>query len=72
MEVEPISIYEENDGFIIDYGENNSVLLTWIYDGYLLSISSNLNKNETVNLAHSTKNVNFQKYLEKVCNAWWF
>ena len=54
--VEPISIYKENDGFIIDYGERGC-LLYWIYDSYLLHISSNLNKNETINLALSTKSV---------------
>lgn len=62
VEVEPISIYKENDGFLIIYGEND-VFLTWIYDGYLLSLNGNLNKNEMVNLAHSTKIVDFQKYL---------
>lgn len=53
-DIEPISLYTENDGFILDYG-NNGCLLYWIYDGYLLHISGNLNKNETINLAYSTK-----------------
>lgn len=53
-DIEPISLYTENDGFILDYG-NNGCLLYWIYDGYLLHISSNLDKNGTTNLAYSTK-----------------
>lgn len=60
--VEPISLYEENDGFFIAFN-NGASGLYWIYDGYLLSISGNLDKNETVNLAYSTKIVDFQKNL---------
>ncbi len=56
--VEPMSLYEENDGFFIrfKYGECG---LWWIYDGYLFHIAGNLNKEELVNLAHSTKIQNF-------------
>ena len=36
-------------------------LIYWIYAGYLLKISGNIDKNETVNLALSTKNVNLPK-----------
>ena len=53
-EIEPISLYTENDGFILDYG-NDGCLMFWIYDGYLLHISGNLNKKEAQNLAYSTK-----------------
>lgn len=53
-DIEPLSLYMENDGFILDFGDNGC-LLYWTYDGYLLHISSNLNKNETINLAYSTK-----------------
>lgn len=53
-DIEPLSLYTENDGFILDYG-NNGCLMFWIYDGYLLHISGNLDKNETQNLAYSTK-----------------
>ena len=56
--VEPMSIYEEKDGFFIEF-QNGEGGLWWIYDGYLLEIIGNLDKNELVNLAHSTKNVDF-------------
>lgn len=56
--VEPVSLYEENDGFVLDFG-NNGTLLYWIYDGYLLSFSGNIDKTEAVNLAYSTKLVEF-------------
>lgn len=56
--VEPMSIYEKDDGFFIDFISGDSGLW-WIYDGYLLSITGDLNKNELVKLALSTKNVDF-------------
>ena len=56
--IEPLSLYEENDGFVLDFG-NNGTLLYWIYDGYLLSFSGNIDKTEAVNLAYSTKLVEF-------------
>ena len=56
--VESMSIYEENDGFFIAF-QDGSFGLWWIYDGYLLSMTGNLDKNEMVNLAYSTKIVNF-------------
>lgn len=52
--VEPISIYKENDGFFIEF-QSGDCGLWWIYDGYLFSAAGNLDKNELVNLAHSTK-----------------
>lgn len=52
--LEPMSLYEENDGFFIEYRSHNCALW-WIYDGYLFNISGNLNKNELLDLAHSTK-----------------
>ncbi len=56
--VEPMSLYEENDGFFIKF-KRGDCGLWWIYDGYLFSIKGNLNKDELVNLAHSTKIVEF-------------
>ncbi len=56
--VEPMSLYEENDGFFITFKHGNCGLW-WIYDGYLFSISGNLNKDELRNLAHATKIVEF-------------
>lgn len=55
----PMSIFEENDGFYIALQGKDECVLYWIYDGYLLSASGNLNKDELVNLAHSTKIVDF-------------
>lgn len=57
--IEPLSLYEENDGFLLDFG--NNILLYWIYDGYLLSIDGNVDKNEAIKLAYSTKIVDLQK-----------
>ncbi len=56
--VEPMSIYEENDGFFIKF-QHGDCGLWWIYDGYLFSVSGNLNKDELLNLAHSTKIVKY-------------
>lgn len=56
--VEPISINEENDGFFIAF-QSGDCGLYWIYDGYLFCVMGNLNKSELVNLAHSTKIVDF-------------
>ncbi|MCM1276840.1 MAG: DUF4367 domain-containing protein, partial [Lachnospiraceae bacterium] len=56
--VEPISLYEENDGFILDFG-TNGCSLWWIYDGYLFELHGNFNKNDTMNLAYSTKIIDF-------------
>lgn len=59
-DIEPLSLYTENDGFILDFGDDECLIL-WIYDGYLLILSGNFNKNEAINLAHSTKIVDFPK-----------
>lgn len=59
-EVEPLSLYEENDGFLLDFGKDGA-LICWIYDGYLLEITGNIDKNEAVNLAYSTKIVDLSK-----------
>lgn len=57
--VEPMSLYEENDGFFIAMNGGNCCYLCWIYDGYLFSAMGNLNKEELVNLVYSTKIINF-------------
>ncbi len=57
--VEPMSVYEENDGFFIALNGGKYFVLYWIYDGYLLSILGNLNKDELLDLAYSTKIVEF-------------
>lgn len=56
--VEMVSIYTENDGFVLDF--DDGVALFWIYDGYVLEIVGNLNKTETINLAYSTKILNLE------------
>ncbi len=58
--VEPMFINEENDGFFIEF-QNSDCGLWWIYDGYLFSVTGNLDKDELANLAHSTKIQNFLK-----------
>lgn len=52
--VEPMSLYEENDGFFIEF-QYGVCGLWWIYDGYLFSVSGNLDKSELLDLAYSTK-----------------
>jgi len=56
--VEPMSVYEENDGFFIEM-QNDNCGLWWIYNGYLFHVAGNLNKEELINLAYSTKIQNF-------------
>ncbi len=56
--VEPMSIYEENDGFFIRF-KHGDCGMWWIYDGYLFHLAGNLDKSELVNLAYSTKIVKF-------------
>ncbi len=58
-DIEMLSLYSENDGFVLEF--EDGALIYWIYDGYLLEISGNINKNEAINLAKSTKIVNFTK-----------
>lgn len=57
--VEPMSIYEENDGFFISHNHNNSCTLYWTYDGYFFEIMGDLSKDKLVNLAHFTKIIEF-------------
>ena len=52
--IEPISLYEENDGFFVAFKGGDSGLY-WIYDGYFFRILGNITKNEAVNLVYSTK-----------------
>lgn len=55
--VEPMSLYEENDGFFIAF-KGGGCGLYWIYDGYFLRLLGNFTKNEAVDLAYSTKIIN--------------
>ena len=50
--VEPMSIFEVNDGFFIAFKTGGSGLF-WIYDGYLFVINGNITKNEAVKLVYS-------------------
>ena len=58
-EVEWLSLYEENDGFVLEFDDTS--LIYWIYDGYLLGIFGNIDKNEAIKLVYSTKIVEFTK-----------
>ncbi len=57
--IEPMSLYEEEDGFFIAF-QHGDCGLYWIYNGYLLSAEGNLNKEELLNLAYSTKIVDLR------------
>lgn len=57
-EIEPISLFTENDGFILVFSDDLCAVY-WLYDGYLLDLSGNITKDEAINLAHSTKIINF-------------
>lgn len=55
---ESVSLYEENDGFILVFHEDWCALY-WIYGGYLFDLNGNITKTEAINLAFSTKIINF-------------
>ena len=59
-DVEIISLYTENDGFVLEIRGDWSGIF-WIYDGYLLEITGNINKKEAIDLAYSTKIVDLSK-----------
>lgn len=56
--VEPMSLYEENDGFFIRH-QGGSCSLYWLYNGYLFELNGDITKNEAINLALSAKIVEF-------------
>lgn len=64
--IEPMSIFEENDGFFITFQKEGGCGLYWIYDGYFFKLIGNINQNEAVNLAQSIKTVEFQKNFKKL------
>lgn len=53
--IESMSVYEENDGFFIAFKNKKECGLYWIYNGYLFILFGDLDKNESVNWAHSIK-----------------
>ncbi len=55
-----LALYSEDDGFIMEFPDN-ATLLFWIYDGYLFELVGNLDKDSMINLAYSTKIVDFKK-----------
>lgn len=57
-EIEMLSIYTENDGFVLEIDKFYTTIC-WLYDGYLLRIDSNIDKNEALDLVYSTKVKNF-------------
>ncbi|MBD5383505.1 MAG: hypothetical protein HDR72_00715 [Ruminococcaceae bacterium] len=52
--IEPVSLYEEDDGFFIDY-QDGCVALYWIFDGYFFRMYGKLTKTEAIDLARSTR-----------------
>lgn len=56
--VEPMALYEENDGFFIKH-QNGSCSLYWLYNGYLFDLGGNITKKEAIDLALSTKTIVF-------------
>lgn len=52
--VEPMSVYEDNDGFFIAFNSGGCGLY-WIYNGYVFSISGNIDKEALIDLAHSAQ-----------------
>lgn len=59
-DIEMVSLYTENDGFVLEYHEDWTGIF-WIYDGYMFEIDGNLDKSEAKNLALSTKIGRFPK-----------
>lgn len=57
--IEPMSVFEENDGFFIQHNEEECSLW-WSYNGYLLEVGGNITKKEAVDLAYSTKIINLE------------
>ena len=57
-DIEMLSLYSENDGFVLEFRDDWSSIF-WIHDGYLIEIDGNLNKSEMINLAYSTKIIDF-------------
>lgn len=55
--IEMLSIYSENDGFVLEIDDDRTTIC-WLYDGYLLRIDGDIDKNEALNLVYSTKIIN--------------
>lgn len=60
--VEPMSVYEDNDGFFIAFN-NGECGLYWIYDGYVFSISGNVDKEALIDLAYSAQIIDMPQFL---------
>ena len=56
----PVTVFEQNDGLFVERGDGNCYLY-WVYDGYLFELSGNITKKEMLDLAASTKII---EYLE--------
>lgn len=59
-DVEMLSLYSENDGFVLEF-RNDWSSIFWIHEGYLLEIDGNIDKKEAIDLAHSTKIIELPK-----------
>ncbi len=56
--IESMTLYEKNDVFFIRH-QSGSCSLYWLYDGYLFDLGGNIAQNEAMNLALSTKIIEF-------------
>lgn len=59
--VEILSLYSENDGFLVTPKEGDSSIC-WIYDGYFFEIIGELDKEEAIKLAYSTKIIDLPSF----------
>lgn len=54
-DIEMYSFYSEDDGFVQNYKYKNYTKIYWLCDGYILTIYSDMNKDDLIKLAYSTK-----------------
>lgn len=63
-DIEMLSIYSENDGFVTDY-RGDGTTLGWLYDGYFFEmLSKDLSKDELIDLAYSITTITPEELLK--------
>lgn len=62
-DVEILSLYSDTDGFLIK-PEKGDASICWVYDGYFFRIVGDFDKEEAINLAYSTKNIEIPEKFE--------
>lgn len=63
-DIEMLSIYSENDGFITDH-RGDGMTLGWLYDGYFFEIlCDDMSKDELIELAHSITTITPEELLK--------